>query len=313
MLKENINQLNPIKQCKQYGLSPWQCPQFLFLIMGCFIAATIIFTYIVSNRYIEDPSIVTVIVFLLSIILIIIAFIITKSFEKLVEVARIKAEFILVVSHQLRTPLTNLNWAMDFLMSGGAGKVEEKQAEYLRILKENSVRMTGLIKDLITVSKIETGNFLLPKEEVSLPELIKELIGEFKLFSGALNLEIEFQTQENLLKVKCNPEQIKLVVKNLLDNAVRYTKGSGVIRINLEKKREKLYFEIKDSGVGIPKEDQKYIFQKFFRSSNIMRYQTQGIGLGLYITKSIIEKLGGKIWFKSKEGEGTTFYFTLPV
>ena len=103
------------------------------------------------------------------------------------------------------------------------------------------------------------------------------------------------------------------MIENFLDNATRYIKDSGKVEILLEKRGQNLYFEIKDNGVGIPQEDQKYILQKFFRSENVMRHQTQGSGLGLYISKAIVRRLGGKVGFRSKEGEGTTFYFTLPM
>jgi len=198
-------------------------------------------------------------------------------------------------------------------MSGRLGKIEEKQTEYFRILKENSGRMQELVSDLLTVSRIETATLPLKKKEIFLPDLINKLISEFEPFAKASNVEIEFKSQKDLPKVFADPNQIRLVVENLLDNAIRYIKDKGKAEIRLEKKGKNLYFEIKDNGVGIPKEDQKYIFQKFFRSENILRYQTQGSGLGLYITKAIVERSGGKIGFKSQEGVGSTFWFTLPT
>jgi len=311
--KNILSQLNILAQCKRYGLSLWQCPQFLFLIMGIIIIGSTLTAYAIGTRYIEEPELVALIVLLITAILFIIAAIITRSFERLAEASRMKSEFISVVSHQLRSPLSNLRWAIELLMSGRLGKIEEKQTEYFRILKENSGRMGELVSDLLIVSRIETATLPQKRKEISLEDLIKKLISEFEPFAQASNVEIEFKSEENLPKILADPSQIRLVVENLLDNAVRYIKDRGKVKMLLSRRGQNLYFEIEDNGVGIPKEDQKYIFQKFFRSENILRYQTQGSGLGLYISKAIIERSGGKIGFKSQEGVGSTFWFTLPI
>ncbi len=311
--KKILNQFNISTQCRKYGLSLWQCPQFLFLIMGIIIIGANVITYGIGTRYVEDPGIVALIVLILTTVLFIIAFVITQGFERLAEANRMKTEFISVVSHQLRSPLSNLNWAIELLMSGRIGKIEEKQTEYFKILKENSARMQELISDLLIVSRIETEKNLFKKEEFSLDELIKGTIKEFEIFAKSSNIAINFELQENLPKAFSDPSQIRLVIENLLDNATRYIKGGGEIKIKIDERDKKIYFEIKDTGVGIPKEDQKHIFQKFFRAGNGMKYQTQGSGLGLYIAKSIIEKSGGKIGFKSEENKGSTFWFTLPI
>jgi len=311
--KEILFQLNILAQCKKYGLSLWQCPQFLFFIMGIFIIGSTLAAYAIGSRYVEDPQIVALIVILAATILFIIAVIITRSFERLAEANRMKSEFISVVSHQLRSPLSNLRWAIELLMSGRLGKIEEKQLEYFKILKENSNRMKELVSDLLTVSRIETARLPLKIEKCSLEEIIRNLIKEFEPFASASNVKITFKPQKILPKISVDASQIKLAIENLLDNAIRYIGEAGEVEIELRKLNKNLYFKIKDTGVGIPKRDQKYIFQKFFRSENIARYQTQGTGLGLYIARAIIEKLGGKIGFKSREGVGSTFWFTLPI
>lgn len=312
-LKDILNQLNIRAQCKKYNLSLWQCPQFLFLILGGIIIFSILATYIVGSRYINSPEMVALIVLVIALILIVIAFIITQSFERLAEAARMKSEFVSIVSHQLRAPLSNLRWAIEFLMSGRLGKIEKEQIEYFKILKENSDRMRELVQDLLIISRLETATLPLKKEFFSLKDLISDLIKEFTPFARASNVEIFFEPEENLPKVFADPSQIRLVAENLLDNAIRYTKTKGRILIKLEKRNENLYFEIEDNGVGIPENDQKYIFKKFFRSANVLKHQTQGSGLGLYIAKSIIERSGGKIGFKSKEGKGSTFWFKIPL
>jgi signal transduction histidine kinase len=308
-----LEQLNIPKQCKKYGLSLWQCPSFLFLIMGIIIGLVSILSYAIGTRYIEEPRIVALIVLIVAAILLALATLITNSFEKLAEANRMKSEFISIVSHQLRAPLSNLAWTLELLMSGRFGKIEPEQVEYFKILKENSDRMRDLVRDLLIVSKIESAKLSLKKEEFSLEELTKEIIKEFEPFAKASNCQVEFFPEENLPKILGDRYQIRQVIENLLDNALRYTKGEGKVKIRIMKEKKFIHFEIEDNGVGIPKEDQKFIFQKFFRASNVLRYKTQGTGLGLYISKAIIERSGGKIGFKSQEGVGTTFWFKLPI
>lgn len=311
--KKAIHHLNIVGQCKKYGLSLWQCPQFLFLIMGIFIILSTFIIYTVGNRHIEDPQIVALIVIIITAILFIIATIITGSFERLAEVNRMKTEFVSVVSHQLRSPLSNLKWVIEFLMSGRIKGASEKQMEYFNILRENSSRMAELVSGLLVVSRIEQNKFPLKKERFVIFDLIKETIRGVEFFAKASNVEIVFNAKDNFSEIFADPSQIKSVVKNLLDNAVRYIKGKGKVEIKLEKRNKNIYFEIKDNGMGIPQEDKKYIFQRFFRSKNVMRHKTEGSGLDLYISKSIIQKSGGKIGFESQENKGSTFWFTLPI
>jgi signal transduction histidine kinase len=309
-LREIYYQLNLPAQCKRYNVSLWQCPQFLFLIMGIIIIIAAIVAYLIGIHYIENPQLIALIVLGLSGILFIFAYLINISFEKLAEASRIRTEFVRIVSHQLRSPITNLSWAIDSLMTGDLGRIEKSQLEYFKILKENSSRMKELIKDLLITSRIEEGTLPIKKEKVSLIEITKNLISQFLPFARASNVEIKFDFDKNLPEVFTDPNQIKVAIENLLDNAIRYIGRKGEVKIDLKKREKEILFEIKDNGLGIPFEDQKFIFQKFFRSRS---KESGGTGLGLFITKSIIEKLSGKIWFESKEGEGTKFYFTLPI
>ena len=311
--KKILKLLTIHKQSQKYGISLWQYPQFLFLVMGIIIIVVILTTYAVGTQFIEDPEIVILVVLILSAFLLVVTFTITQSFERLAEANRLKSEFVSIVSHQLRAPLSNLRWAIELLMSGRLGAIKAPQLEYFRILKENSTRMGELIKDLLIVSRIEQGRLPSQKMETSLTELVKNLIFNLKSFARAANVEIKLECEENLPKIFIDPSQLKLIIENLIDNAIRYIKDKGTVEINLKKQKNNIYFKIKDDGVGIPVRDQKYIFQKFFRAQNILRYQTQGTGLGLYIAKSIIDKERGKIGFKSKEGKGTAFWFTLPI
>jgi two-component system phosphate regulon sensor histidine kinase PhoR len=312
-LKNIVQQLNVFALCKRSGLSLWQCPQFLFILMGIFIGFSSVGTFMIGTRYVADPAIVALIVLAITAFLFVIAYLIIKSFERLAEVSRMKSEFITVVSHQLRSPLSNLSWAVELLMSGRLGKVQKEQTEYYRILKENTARMKELTSDLLVVSRIESANLPIRKQNFSLVERTKKIINELKPLARASNVKIVLNVDKDLPLVVADPEQIDHVIENLLDNAIKYTKEKGRVVINIRKKRRQAYFEVIDNGIGIPKEDQKYIFQKFFRSTGVMKRQARGSGLGLFIAKSIVERSGGKIGFESEEGQGSVFWFTLPI
>jgi len=143
--------------------------------------------------------------------------------------------------------------------------------------------------------------------------LVSDIIAEYKSFAQAYNVKIVLKTQKNLPKLFSDPLQIRMVVENLMDNAVRYEKEKGRVEIVISWKGKNIYFSIEDDGVGIPKEEQRYIFQKFFRAKNIREHQTEGSGLGLYISQAIIKRLKGKMGFTSKENLGSTFWFMLPI
>lgn len=308
-----LRKLKIFSQCKKYKISLWQCPDFLFLIMGLIIACLVLIAYGLSLQYIQDPKIASLIVLALASLLLIIAFIINRSLEKLLEVNRMKTQFISIISHQLRTPVSNIKWAIEILMSEKMKQMSENHNEYFKILKENSDRMEKLIGDLLAVSKIEAGEFYLKREEFSLSDLTLEVIKEFLPLAKEAKVKIDHFFEERIPPVFADKYQIKQVVENLLDNAIRYSRENGVVNIKIERKGKKVYFEIKDDGIGIPSEEQKYIFQKFFRAKNVMEYQTSGTGLGLYISKNLVEMSRGKIGFQSQEGKGSKFWFYLPI
>jgi len=314
MFKNFSSQLNIIKRCRDYGLSLWQCPQFLFLIMGIIIISSAVVLYLIGTYYFIDPETVILLVLSVSAVLFIIAYTIVDGVEKLAEASKMKSDFIKIVSHQMRSPLTNIKWAFEFLSSKDVSLPETKKEEYFDNIKGNIARMIELVDDLLIVSKIEQKKFPIFREEVSLEKLTKDLISRFKVFVEASRIKLVFHASKNLPKIFIDASLIKLVIENLIDNAVHYTEGGGRIDISIKKEGEKeIIFKIKDDGIGIPKSSQKYIFQKFFRAKNALRKRSQGNGLGLYICKAIIEKFGGRIWFESEENKGTTFYFTLPI
>jgi two-component system phosphate regulon sensor histidine kinase PhoR len=316
--KEKIlRELNVLKWCKYYKYPLLQCPSFLFLVMGAVILIFSVVTYVAGSRYLADPRLISFIVTVCAAILFIIGVIITKSFEKLAEANRMKSEFVNIVSHQLKSPITSLKWTIELLTSKNADK--EKQVRYFEILKENSKRMEELVSDLLMVSRIQQGSLPVKKEEICLEEITKNFIKQFQPLADKFSIEVKVDFEKDLPKVISDLSRIKLVIENLLDNALHYgfreqsVDEKREIKISVKKRNKMVYFVIKDNGIGIPQGEQKYIFQKFFRAANVSQKKKKGTGLGLYIAKSVIEKSGGKIGFKSKEGRGTTFWFGLPI
>ncbi|MDD5750685.1 MAG: HAMP domain-containing sensor histidine kinase [Candidatus Pacebacteria bacterium] len=305
--------INPLYSCRRYGVSLWQCPQFLFLVMGLFSIIAIIAVWLVATSRISDPFLVVLIVLASGAFLIVMSFVITNSFERMAEASKMKTEFIGIISHQLRTPLTNLKFSLDFLLSDHFAQERSQQLEYFGILQENTKRMGDLVDSLLTISRLENNNVPLEKKDVSLERVASDIIAKDKPFADASGMRIILDCKPGLENVSADLLWLEQIVGNLLDNAIRYSKGGGQIDINIRRKGKMVLFSIKDQGVGIPKAEQKFIFEKFFRSTNARKKQVDGSGLGLYIVKRFVELLGGKIWFKSIEGKGTAFYFTLPV
>ncbi len=306
-----LSQLNIAKTCRALGLPLWQCPNFLFLIMGVLIIISTLSSYAIGTRLIGNPAVVALLTLILAAILLAIAFIITNSFDRLAEASRLKTEFVNIVSHQLRSPLSNLQWGLEVLLSEKMLPKDERQTEYLHILKENSDRMQELVNDLLVVSRIQEGSLLVEKKTFSFAELLNTILAEFNPWIRASHIVVKVEGQDPLPQITSDSLFLRQAVQNLIENAIRY--GGGLITIRFSCKNSQLHFEVEDNGIGIPPADQKHIFQKFFRSSNASQRETYGSGLGLYIAKSMIEKVGGKIGFTSVENKRSIFWFTIPT
>ncbi|MCX6765011.1 MAG: hypothetical protein NT148_00525 [Candidatus Nealsonbacteria bacterium] len=192
MAKKISDLISLKRQCGGMGL--WQCPQFLFLIMGIIINITVVVSYWLGTRYAVSPSdpagtyLVTLIVIGLALILFVLAFIITQSFERLAQASRLKSEFINIVSHQLRSPITNIKWVTEFLISPDVEIGPDKKEEYFKQLKDNIHLMVELVDDLLVISRIEEGLFPINKKEASLSDIVKDLVSGATPYAEASGL-----------------------------------------------------------------------------------------------------------------------------
>src|SRR3989344_431768 len=231
--------------------------------------------------------------------------------EKSIE--RMKSDFVSLTAHQLRTPLSGIKWALKLLLKGDFGETTKEQKKFAEEMSRSTEKMISLIGNLLDITKIEEGRYIFEKVSSDMEKVILSAVSLYKKEIENKKFKFKFKKPKNGARVKMDAEKIKLAVDNLLDNAIKYTKPGGRLELELSCGIKEVEFKIKDSGMGIPKNQQERVFNKFFRGDNIMKIQTEGTGLGLFITKNIIEAHGGKIWFKSEEGRGTTFYFTLPI
>ncbi len=233
--------------------------------------------------------------------------------EKMVE--RLKSQFVSVAAHQLRTPLSIIKWSLSMLLEGDVGLLTNAQKDMVTKASETNERMIRLINDLLNVARIEEGRFVYHPKTVDLIELLEDVAEPAKTMAYSKGIKFEFKKPKDDKSkiVKVDIEKISLAVKNLLDNAIHYTEPKGKVTLIAERKKDRVFVSVKDSGIGIPKDQQDRVFSKFFRADNAVRTDTEGTGLGLFITKNIIEAHKGEISFTSQEGKGTMFTFSLPV
>jgi len=234
------------------------------------------------------------------------------SKEKLVE--RMKSEFVTLAAHQLRTPASIVKWTTRMLLDGEMGEMTREQKEEIEKAYKTNEKMIRLVDDLLNVAQIEAGQYLSKLVLSNIEEVIQSVINFYGEKIKQKNLKFQFQkSEEKLPQVMLDKEKMIIAIKNILDNAVRYTSAGGSVIISIKMRIEEIEVQIQDTGLGIPRNQQNKVFAKFFRATNIKKIDTEGTGLGLYIAKNIIEAHGGRLWFESEKGKGSTFYFIIPV
>lgn len=238
----------------------------------------------------------------------------TASGGKKEKLGNLQSDFANLTSHQLRTPLSGIKWLVELLQKSGTGNLSKKQKDFIDKINSSNERMIALVNDLLEVSRIEVGQVKLYLQPTDIVSVIRGILREKEKEIKNKKLQVSFTTeQEPFPMVRTELNKIKQAITNLVSNAITYTQEEGKIQIDLKIQDDSILCTISDTGVGIPKDQQAQVFNKFFRGNNVIKFESIGTGLGLYITKAFIEGSSGKIWFKSIEDKGTTFYFTLPI
>ncbi len=233
------------------------------------------------------------------------------TFEQ--EVDRMKSEFISLASHQLRTPLSAIKTYSHMLVDGYMGELTQTQKKSLRTIISGADRMNELISTLLNVTRIETGSIAVTPKIVQIEKTIDDIIKEISIMASDKSIEVQFKNlSKSNISIKTDALILQEIITNLVSNAVKYTPENGKVTISTLERSKDVLITVTDTGWGIPLQSKDQIFSKFFRAPNIVRRETTGTGLGLYLVKGLVDTIGGTISFKSVEGKGTSFFLTLP-
>ncbi|MBN1618460.1 PAS domain S-box protein [Candidatus Dojkabacteria bacterium] len=231
--------------------------------------------------------------------------------EKMIDQA--KTEFVSLASHQLKTPLTGITWNLESLLNDDAGKLNKQQKNILSSLYESTNSLTKLVNALLNVSRIDLGTVAINPEPTNLEEIVNKVLKDLESRISKKELQITNHFEKELPLINVDPTLIRIVIENVISNATKYTPDKGSVEIFLKKEPHYIKLIVKDTGLGIPEDEKPKIFTKLYRADNVVSTNISGTGLGLYITKKIVEASKGKIYFESKEGKGTTFFIDIPL
>ncbi len=217
-------------------------------------------------------------------------------------------DFAHIASHNLRTPLGNASWATEYILTEKSGKLNNEQKDYLSDVYQTLKNMNRLVNDLLNVSRLQNKKIKPLTKKVSFKQIIKKVIDDSKFYAKAQNVKIKTITGPKQLYIKIDENHLRSIIQNVIENAIRYSFPKTIITIQVEQKNSHLLFSCTDTGIGIPPDQQSFIFAKFFRAKNAVNKIGDGTGLGMYITRELVELNRGKIWFDSIPGKKTTFF-----
>ena len=224
---------------------------------------------------------------------------------------QLKSDFISFVTHQLRTPLSGVKWMLELAID--AKDNPEEMQSFIADARLSTERLIRLVNDLLDISRLEQGRQKIAPQPVDLEKLTRDAVTEINPSLLEMKQTLKLEIVNNPPQPNADRQMMRQAIMNLLSNSVKYTPAEGSIDIRISAGPGLVRWEIRDTGIGIPKEDQDKLFEKFYRASNVLAVETEGTGLGLYLARLIVEQFGGRIWCESEEGAGAKFIFTLPA
>ena len=237
-----------------------------------------------------------------------------EEIEQLKRINENKSDIISITAHQLRTSLSALKWIFKMFIDEDIGQLTTEQSSFIQKAYNSNERMLALVNDLLTLSHAEDASMSYNFKNVDLLYLIEQVLFDFSGETNKKEIELLFLKPEiPLPQLKCDESMIRVVIQNLIENAIKYSSKGGKVFVSLKQKDADIMISVHDTGIGIKDEDKESIFKKFYRAPNAQEKDAVGSGLGLFTTKNIVEKHKGKIWFENAQGGGTTFFVSLPI
>jgi len=237
-----------------------------------------------------------------------------KENEDLKNSNAVKSDLISICAHQLRTSLSALKWIFKMFTDKDVGALSSEQESLINKASESNERMLALVNDMLTLSHAENTALSFKSIPTDIIKLAEQTLFEFSGESHKKQIELIFLKPDNSVpEVSCDPEMIRVVFQNLIENAIKYSDAGDKVVISIKNESDTIEISVHDNGIGISESEQANIFGKFFRAENAKKKDIIGSGLGLFTTKRIVEQYKGKIWFESKTGAGTTFFVSLPI
>jgi len=309
----NFKNISIFQEARIFKLKIWQTPSFLFIVMGVMTIIVMLTTYSVARKF---DDLIFLILSVMGVTMVVFASgaILVKIISKIIIVNKARTDFLSLVTHQLRSPLTGTKYIFELVLSEKMGPVNMSQRELLVQGSDSNDQMLLLVADLLDLAKMAEGDSPFNYEDTNVSQLVKDMFNNLMPNAQAKSINLKLHLPDKgLPKARIDPKKMKFVMQNLLDNAIKYTPEHGTVIIELENQAGHIKVQIKDTGIGIPQDEQEKMFTKFYRATNAEKARKVGTGLGLYIVKNIVERHGGTIGFKSKVGEGTIFTFTMPL
>lgn len=298
------------QESRDYGVPIWRLPDFLIILMAVFNIAGMIATYyLISTFFVDDPRVAVLFVAVEAVVVLVIGNIIAESSRKIIVNYKLKEEFIDLISHQIRTPITNVKWNLELL---NKEKLGLKQERYVKRLTESVEKITSLVSDFVYLSRLEQSKKELMLRKIDINKVVEEILKDFKIFADSKNVKLKFDNKCKKCFAKTDQKKIKIVLSNIVENALKYSYDESEVRVSVYKKKSNLIVKISDQGCGIDEQSKPFIFDKFYRAIDAKKLSTDGTGVGLYISKILLKEMDGDVWFESEVDKGSIFYMKIP-